>query len=600
MFLLDFLRSFLPLQNPIGFGASDFVEFGLAALLVFLTLLSRPWIEPYAARLAERTGWCMLLLAILPVALRLVLLPNHPVPAPDVFDEFGHLFVADTLRHFRLANPTHPLHQFFETFFVLQEPTYSSIYPIGQGLALAFGRATFGLPWAGVVLSTAAFCSLCYWMLRAWTTPTWALLGGLLTVIEFGPLSQWMNGYWGGAFAAAAGCLVFGALPGLLKTWRTRDAVWLGLGLAIHLLTRPYESIFLVVGVVLFFAPDLRRRAVLPRLARAAAIVMLVLAPAIGITFIQNKRVTRSWTTFPYVLSQYQYGVPAALTFQSNPIPHRELTPQQALEYKVQSLFRGSGPETMATYLTRLAYRVRFYRFFFLAPLYLALPFFFAALREYRFVWVALTLLLFALGINFFPAFQLHYLAAVTCLFVLVSVTGLQQLSRLRVGGWLAGLEAARLIVFLCIAHFVFWYGLHVFDNTEVSMALRRYETWNAINHQNPEPRILIKQQLAEIPGKLLVFVRYYPQHIFQEEWVYNAADIDSSRVVLARDLGPAENEKLQRYYPDRSIWLLEPDFRPPRLARYEPSPSTVPTANPASKPEAKTKAAPLKLIQVR
>ncbi len=129
----------------------------------------------------------MLLLALLPVALRLALLPHHPVPSPDIYDEFGHLLVADTLLHFRLANPAHPLHQFFETFFVLQKPTYSSIYPLGQGLALALGRAIFGLPWAGVLLSTAAFCALCYWMLRGWTTPAWALLGGVLAVIRIRP-----------------------------------------------------------------------------------------------------------------------------------------------------------------------------------------------------------------------------------------------------------------------------------------------------------------------------------------------------------------------------------------------------------------------------
>ena len=64
--------------------------------------------------------------------------------------------------------------------------------------------------------------------------------------------------------------------------------------------------------------------------------------------------------------------------------------------------------------------------------------------------------------------------------------------------------------------------------------------------------------------GKLLVVVRYWPQHIFQDEWVYNRADIDGARVVWARDLGAAENEKLRRYYPDRSVWLLEPDARPP------------------------------------
>src|ERR1035438_5015511 len=74
---------------------------------------------------------------------------------------------------------------------------------------------------------------------------------------------------------------------------------------------------------------------------------------------------------------------------------------------------------------------------------------------------------------------------------------------------------------------------------------------------------IFVKRELDQIPGKLLVFVRYYPQHIFQEEWVYNAADIDGARVVWARDLGADEDQKLLRYYPDRTPLLLEPDFRP-------------------------------------
>src|SRR5580658_5897925 len=238
--------------------ASDFLELTIAAALLFLALAWRPWIEPLARRLAERTGWCMLFLAALPVALRLFLLGNHPVPAPDVYDEFGHLLVADTLRHFRLANPSHSLHQFFETFFVLQEPTYSSIYPIGQGLTLAIGRMVFGVPWAGVVLSTAALCALCYWMLRAWTTPMWALAGGLLAVFEFGPLSQWMNTYWGGSFAAAGGRLVFGALPRLRDRASPASGALLGLGLAMNLITRPYEGIFLGLSVILFLIPGLR------------------------------------------------------------------------------------------------------------------------------------------------------------------------------------------------------------------------------------------------------------------------------------------------------------------------------------------------------
>lgn len=579
VFISELFRSFQPLHNPIGFGASDLLELTVAALLLLLTLVCQPFLEPYARKVAGKTGWCMLLLAVLPVVLRLALLPHHPVPAPDVYDEFGHLLVADTLRHFRLANPPHPLPQFFETFFVLQQPTYSSIYPIGQGMLLALGRLIFGLPWAGVLLSTAALCSLSYWMLRAWTTPLWSLMGGLLAVIEFGPLNPWMNNYWGGSLAAAAGCLVFGALPRVRQSRRSRDAALLGLGLGLHLLVRPYESVFLVLAAILFVVPEFRG------VAKPAAIALAVVLPALGLTLAQNKQVTGSWTTLPYMLSRYQYGVPAAFTFQADPVPHRDLTLQQQLEYKSQLSFRSTGPETLQSYLLRLEYRVRFYRFFFLAPLYVALLFFLPALREHRFRWVVLTLAIFALGVNFYPFFEVHYLAALTCLFVLVSITGLQHMSR-----WSP--LAAQLVFFLCVAHFVFWYGLHLFESPEVSPAMEQYETWDGINHANPQRRILVNRQLAGITGQLLVFVRYWPQHHFQDEWVYNQADIDQARIVWARDLGAAENEKLLRYYPDRVAWLLEPDATPPKLSSY--------VAPPAEPPPAPKTPPPLRFEQVR
>jgi hypothetical protein len=556
----------VPLQNPIGFGVSDFFELALAALLVAMALVvmglvARPWIEPLARRLASKTGWCMLLLALLPVVLRLGMLSHHPVPSPTVYDEFGHLLVADTLLHFRLANPPHPLHQFFETFFVLQTPSYASIYPIGQGLTLAIGRAIFGLPWAGVLLSTAAMCALCYWMLRGWTTPSWALLGGLLAVIEFGPLNSWMNSYWGGGLAACGGCLVFGALPRVRSEGRALDGALLGLGIGIGWLCRPYETIFLIISVLLFLLPNWKT------LAKPALAATLALLPAIGISLLQNKLVTGSWTTLPYQLSRYQYGVPAAFTWQMNPEPHLELTREQQLQYKMQTSFRPSGAETIGSYLQRLEYRIRFYRFFFIPPLYVALPFFFMKLREFRFLWVALTLLLFALGVNFYPFFEVHYLGALTCLFVLVSVTGLQQLPD----------NAARLIVFLCLAHFVFWYSRSFFD------------------HPGPERRVAVTQQLAQSPGKKLVFVRYWPQHIFQDEWVYNAADIDGSHVVWARDLG-SEDEKLLHYYPDRTAWLLEPDAMPPKISPYRAGEPPKPT--PPPQPPEKTP--PLRFEQVK
>ncbi len=498
----------------------------------------------------------MVLLAAIPVVLRLVLLAKHPAPSPDIYDEFAHLLVADTLRHFRLANPPHALPQFFETFFVLQSPSYSSIYPIGQGLVLLMGRAIFGTPWAGVLLSTAAFCSLCYWMLRGWTTPSWALVGGLLAVFEFGPINQWTNSYWGGGYSAVAGCLVFGALPRLRREYRTRDAALLGLGLALHLLSRPFESIFLLLSVILFLVPDSKK------LAKPALITALVCLPAIGIVLAQNKQVTGNWTTLPYSLSQYQYGVPASFTFQPHPVPHHDLTREQALDYKMQQAFRAREIDTPATYFQRLVYRIRYLRFFLYPPLYLALIAFLAGTRDYRQAWVALTLLIFAVGTNFYPLFLSQYIAALSCLFILVSVEGLRILSRRP-----AGAAAARALVYLCVAQFVLSYGIYARDNDH-----------------SPERRIEINRQLAKTPGKLLVLVRYWPQHIFQDEWVYNAADIDGARVVWARDLGDTEDQKLLHYYPDRTVLLLEPDARPPRLAPYHPEPP-----KPPEKPDQKT-----------
>ena len=300
-----FLRdALLPNPNPIGFGPADFLELGLAALMILVAATWRPWLGPRFERLARRKVVCLILLAATPVALRLLLLPHHPVPTPDVYDEFSHLLVADTLRHFRLANPPHALPQFFETFFTFQQPTYSSIYSLGQGLIMAIGWNLFGLPWGGVLLATAAFCSLTYWMLRGWTTPGWALAGGVLAVIEFGPLCQWANSYWGGALAATAGCLVFGALPRLRQSARARDGALLGLGLALHLLVRQFESVFLFLVVGLFFLPELRGALRARVWIRPAAVTTLALAPAVLLTLAQNQAVTGSCTTLPEQLSQ--------------------------------------------------------------------------------------------------------------------------------------------------------------------------------------------------------------------------------------------------------------------------------------------------------
>jgi hypothetical protein len=75
--------------------------------------------------------------------------------------------------------------------------------------------------------------------------------------------------------------------------------------------------------------------------------------------------------------------------------------------------------------------------------------------------------------------------------------------------------------------------------------------------------------RLQQVGGRHLVIVRYDAGHDPLREYVFNAADIDGSEVVWARDMGPEQNRELIRYFATRQVWLLEADHKPPKLMPY-------------------------------
>jgi hypothetical protein len=81
--------------------------------------------------------------------------------------------------------------------------------------------------------------------------------------------------------------------------------------------------------------------------------------------------------------------------------------------------------------------------------------------------------------------------------------------------------------------------------------------------------RARVEKRLEDLPGKQLAIVNYAPSHNVFDEWVYNAPDLDTSKVIWARDMGAAANQQLIGHYNNRSVWLVEPDASPVRVLQY-------------------------------
>jgi hypothetical protein len=283
-----------------------------------------------------------------------------------------------------------------------------------------------------------------------------------------------------------------------------------------------------------------------------------------------NYRVFGSPTTLPYTVNHAQYGIAPYFVWQSQ-------LPEPAYRHKVMREFyyhdqlpifkeihrpSGFAPHT----LLKAASGVLFY-----AGLALLIP-----LIMVRRVFLDRRLRFLILCVFVLMAGQLgeiflipHYVAPFTAAFYAIGLQTMRHLRLWRPGDQPVGMTLTRLIVTLCLV----LAGVRLAAEP-LHLGLPGWpgpwsSGWYGSDRRSGTARAQIESRLEQTLGRQLVIVRYPPDHNSLDEWVYNAADIDNSKVVWAREMDEANNLELIHYYKDRTVWLVEPDTKPAKVSPY-------------------------------
>jgi hypothetical protein len=558
------------------------IEGGLTAIL-FATAFALPrigatWfarIEQAFSRLARKKHLSVALVGASAFFLRLAILPFCPIPLPFVQDDFSFLLAANTFASGRLTNPIPAMWIHFESIQITLHPTYMSMYFPAQGLILAAGKVLFGNPWFGLLCVNALMCAALCWMLQAWLPPAWALLGGVIAILRIGLFSYWINTYSGGGSIAALGAaLLLGALPRFIRNPRLRYSLLMALGLSVLALSRPYEGLILcfpvafVLGRWIFIGNN---RPTVGVLFRSAALPLALVLAAVAWLGYYDYRAFGNPLTPPYSVDRAEYAAAPYYIWQSprpEPVYHHKAIHDF---YVVEELGYANRLHTLSGFLSETFFFKPLRTLLFFAGIALLPPLIFLrrAVMDRRIRFLVVCIAVVVAGVMVETWLIPHYFAAILPAIYALGLQMMRHLRQWKQGGQPVGATMLRLTITLCFA----LAGLRLAaEPLHLRLAKWPSGSWASTWHgpgQLGLARRQIEDRLNQLNGKQLIIVRYTLDHSSLDEWVYNAPDIDNSKIIWAREMDAANNLELINYYKDRKVWLVQPDTNPVSLSPY-------------------------------
>lgn len=495
------------------------------------------------------------------------------LPYPKIHDEYSYLLAGETFALGKMTNSTLPMFEHFEVMHVLQSPTYMSKYPPGQGLALATGY-WMGHPIYGVWLSLACASAAMVWAMAAVVDLNWACTCGVLFMFSMNTASYdimwqigyWAQSYWGGAAACLGGALALGSVFWFGRLASTGTSVQqlnllitvFVIGLWILAITRPLEGLLVSIPMsICLLNLWIKSNKYHSVYSTAKGLIVPLLVGFAGACWLgyYHASVTGSPFQLPYLCYEKQYSVTPM--FLNQPLRQSRGYHNEAMRWFHEEWEAGVFllQQNWNGYLFEKGEKLRILWKFFLGWC-LTIPAVIGALasavallknrrsNNSRLGWMGgaatgLIVLVHSHTVWINP----HYMAPLVPFLWCWIGLGLATLS-----SWtLYRFEVGLLLSITCVG----FAALLMWDEFETRLSqMANHNEWHLQRRD-------IESKLHSTDGRHLVLVEYDASHSPHEEWCYNSADIDRSKIVWARDLGPSKNERLMEYFSDRTIHRL-------------------------------------------